>query len=158
MFIRMKELLAQVTRVRPRALARCSERGMNLLEIMVVLVIISLVAGTVGVAVMKQLDNAKKKQAGVQLHNLSEALELYKLQFHNYPSTAEGLPALVAPKDGAQPFITQVPKDPWGRDYVYIYPGSMNQGGFDIMSYGPDGVQGGADDITNYTQGQAGES
>jgi general secretion pathway protein G len=134
----------------PKAGRSRRERGMNLLEIMVVLVIISLVAGTVGVAVMKQLDNAKRKQAGVQIHNLSEALELYKLQFHNYPSTGEGLQALVAPKGNAQPFIQHVPQDPWGHDYVYIYPGAGNQGSFDLLSYGPDGVQGGSDDITNY--------
>jgi general secretion pathway protein G len=134
---------------------RRGERGMNLLEIMVVLVIISLVAGTVGVAVMKQLDNAKRKQAGVQIHNLAEALELYKLQFHNYPSTGEGLQALVVPKGNAQSFITSVPQDPWGHDYVYIFPGAGNQGGFDLLSYGPDGVQGGGDDITNYVNQQA---
>jgi len=138
----------------PGGHGRRYERGMNLLEIMVVLVIISLVAGTVGVAVMKQLENAKHKQAGVQIHNLSEALELYKLQFHNYPTTSEGLPALVAPKGNAQPFIQQVPQDPWGHDYVYIYPGTNNQGGFDLMSYGPDGVQGGGDDVTNYENPQ----
>ncbi len=125
------------------------ERGMTLLEIMVVLVIMSLVAGTVGVAVMRQLENAKKKQAGVQIHNLSEALELYKLQFHNYPSTSEGLQALAQPKNGAEPFIQSVPQDPWGHDYVYIYPGTANAGSFDLMSYGPDGVQGGGDDISN---------
>jgi general secretion pathway protein G len=134
---------------------RAKERGMNLLEIMVVLVIISLVAGTVGVAVMKQLDNAKRKQAGVQIKNLTEALELYKLQFHNYPATSEGLQALVAPKGNAQPFIPQVPEDPWGHDYVYIFPGASNAGGFDLLSYGPDGAQGGGDDITNYENPQA---
>jgi len=132
----------------PRARKSRRERGMNLLEIMVVLVIISLVAGTVGVAVMKQLENAKQKQAKIQIHNLSEALELYKLQFHNYPGTGEGLQALVSPKGNAQPFLNSVPKDPWGRDYVYIYPGSSNPSGFDLLSYGSDGVQS-ADDITN---------
>jgi general secretion pathway protein G len=138
-----------------RSPRRSHERGMNLLEIMVVLVIISLVAGTVGVAVMKQLERAKIKQAGIQIKNLTEGLELYKLQFHNYPSTSDGLQALVTPKGNAQPFIPQVPQDPWGHDYVYIYPGSGNTGGFDLMSYGSDGVQGGGDDITNYENPQA---
>jgi general secretion pathway protein G len=138
----------------PNARRRRRERGMNLLEIMVVLVIISLVAGTVGVAVMRQLENAKHKQAGVQIHNLAEALELYKLQFHNYPSTSEGLQALASPKGGAQPFIQSVPQDPWGHDYVYIYPGANNQGAFDLLSYGADGVQGGSDDVSNYENPQ----
>ncbi len=148
---RVRELVRALITRNTGARARNSrrQRGMNLLEIMVVLVIISLVAGTVGVAVMKQLENAKQKQAKIQIHNLSEALELYKLQFHNYPGTGEGLQALVAPKGNAQPFITSVPKDPWGHDYVYIFPGASNAGGFDLLSYGPDGVQGGGDDITN---------
>lgn len=135
--------------VRARQPGRRGERGMNLLEIMVVLVIISLIAGTVSVAVLNRLDEAKRKTAGVQIHNIAEALELYKLTFHNYPSTAEGLPALVSPKGNAQPFMPQIPKDPWNNEYVYIYPGTSSQGGFDIISYGPDGVQGGGDDITN---------
>ena len=144
----IQSLLQRLLADRPRR-SRRLERGFTLLEIMVVLVIMSLIAGTVGVAVIKQLDNAKKKQAGVQIHALSDAMELYKLQFHNYPSTAEGLQALAQPKNNAAPFINSVPQDPWGHDYVYIYPGQLNQGGFDIMSYGPDGVQGGGDDITN---------
>ncbi len=133
---------------RPRR-GRRLERGFTLLEIMVVLVIMSLIAGTVGVAVIKQLDNAKRKQAGVQIHALSDALELYKLQFHNYPSTAEGLQALAQPKNNAAPFINSVPQDPWGHDYVYVYPGQLNPGGFDVISYGPDGIAGNSDDITN---------
>jgi len=152
---RVRELVRALITPRTGATARKSrrQRGMNLLEIMVVLVIISLVAGTVGVAVMKQLENAKQKQAKIQIHNLSEALELYKLQFHNYPGTGEGLQALVAPKGNAQPFITSVPKDPWGHDYVYIFPGAANPSGFDLLSYGSDGVQS-ADDITNVEQAQ----
>jgi general secretion pathway protein G len=148
---RVRELVRALITSSTGAKARRSrrERGMNLLEIMVVLVIISLVAGTVGVAVMKQLENAKQKQARIQIHNLSEALELYKLQFHNYPGTGEGLQALATPKGNAQPFVNSIPKDPWGHDYVYIYPGSSNAGGFDLLSYGADGVQGGGDDISN---------
>jgi general secretion pathway protein G len=133
----------------PQARRRRAERGMNLLEIMVVLVIMSLVASVVGVNVLNRLQEARKRSASVQIKALTEALELYKLQFHNYPSTAEGLQALKAPKGNASPFISSIPEDPWGHEYVYIYPGATNQGGFDLMSYGPDGVQGGGDDITN---------
>jgi general secretion pathway protein G len=129
------------------------ERGMTLIEIMVVVIIISLVAGIVGVQVFNQLGTAKMKVAQTQIKQISEALELYKLSFHQYPSTGEGLQALVAPKGNAKPFMPQVPKDPWDREYVYIYPGSNNANGFDIMSYGEDGVQGGSDDITNWVTG-----
>ena len=136
-----------------KALRRAAQRGMTLVEIMVVVVIISLVAGVVGVAVLNRLGEAQKKVAFTQLKNISDALELYKLSMRNYPSTAEGLNALVSPKNGEKPFMPQVPKDPWGNDFVYIFPGTHNQGSFDLMSYGQDTVQGGGDDITNWDQG-----
>lgn len=138
-------------RVQARAPMRSAlQRGMTLVEIMVVVVIISLVAGVVGVAVLQRLGDAQKKVAYTQIRTLSDALDLYKLSLRNYPSTAEGLGALAAPKGNEKPFLTAVPKDPWGNDYVYIYPGTHNPSGFDLMSYGPDGVQGGGDDVGNW--------
>jgi general secretion pathway protein G len=101
----------------------------------------------VGVAVFGQLEKAKVHLDETQIKNISQALELYKLSFRNYPSTAEGLPALSSPKSGP-PLMEGVPKDPWGNDYVYIYPGASGRGAFDILSYGPDGVQS-ADDVSN---------
>ena len=91
-----------------------------------------------------------KKTAQTQIKQVSDALELYRLSFRSYPSTAEGLGALTAPKNNAQPFMTSIPEDPWGNDYVYIYPGTNNTNSFDLMSYGSDGVQGGGDDIGNW--------
>ncbi len=137
-----------------RHAVRAAERGMTLVEIMVVVVIISLVAGVVGVAVLNRLGEAQRKVAGTQIKQISEALELYKLSFHNYPGTGEGLQALVAPKGGSKPFMTSIPKDPWDHEYVYVFPGTNNPSGFDIMSYGPDGVAGGGDDVTNWTTGE----
>lgn len=128
------------------------QRGMTLVEIMVVVVIISLVAGVVGVAVLNRLGEAQKKVAFTQLKQISDALELYKLSMRNYPSTGEGLQALVSPKNNEKPFMATLPKDPWGNDYVYIFPGSHNPGSFDLMSYGPDTVAGGGDDIGNWDQ------
>jgi general secretion pathway protein G len=130
---------------------KASERGMTLVEIMVVVIIISLVTGVVGVQVFNSLAKAKDKVCQTQIKQIGEALELYKLSFHQYPSTAEGLQALVAPKGNSKPFMPSIPKDPWDHEYVYIFPGVNNQGGFDIMSYGADGVQGGGDDIGNWT-------
>jgi general secretion pathway protein G len=135
-----------------RAAGRAGQRGMTLVEIMVVVVIISLVAGVVGVAVLQRLGDAQKKVAYTQIRTISDALDLYKLSLRNYPSTAEGLNALTAPKGNEKPFMNSVPKDPWNNDYVYIYPGTHNTNGFDLMSYGPDGVQGGGDDIGNWDQ------
>ena len=134
---------------RPGARRR-RQRGMTLVEIMVVVVIISLVSGVVGVAVLNRLGEARTKVAYTQLKNISDALELYKLSMRNYPSTSEGLQALVTPKNNEKPFMQQVPQDPWGNEYVYIYPGTHNPGSFDLMSYGPDSVQGGNDDVTNW--------
>jgi general secretion pathway protein G len=128
------------------------QRGMTLVEIMVVVVIISLVAGFVGVSVLNSLDKAKKDVAFTQIKNISEALELYKLSLRNYPSTGEGLSALTAPKGNEKPFMASIPKDPWGNDYVYVYPGSHNQSSFDLMSNGPDGNAGGGDDISNWQE------
>jgi len=128
------------------------ERGMTLIEIMVVVVIISLVAGVVGVSVLNRLEEARKKVAYTQIKQISEALELYKLSFKKFPGTAEGLSALTVPKGKEQPFMPTIPTDPWDNEYVYIYPGAKNSGGFDLMSYGPDGVDGGGDDVGNWVE------
>lgn len=148
---RLAGRLAKALAISPAA-SRRRQRGMTLVEIMVVVVIISLVAGVVGVAVLNRLADAQKKVAQTQMKQIADALELYKLSFRSYPSTGEGLAALASPKGNERPFLPSVPKDPWGNDYVYIYPGTHNQGGFDIMSYGADGVQGGNDDIANWEQ------
>ena len=128
-----------------------SQRGMNLIEIMVVLVIISLVIGVVGTNVMGQLDKAKISTAKNQIKQLEESLELYKLGKHHYPTTAEGLSALAAGGTGGdRPIIKDVPNDPWDKPYSYVAPGVHNRDSFDIMSYGSDGVEGGGDDVGNW--------
>ena len=136
------------------AKARARQRGMTLIEIMVVVVIISLVAGVVGVQVFGQLKSAQISTAETQIKQIGEALDLYRLNFRNYPSTGEGLASLVSPKGNAEPFMPNIPEDPWGVEYIYIYPGTRNAGRFDLMSNGPDGVQGGGDDIGNWKKTQ----
>ena len=135
---------------RPPRRRRGLERGMTLVEVMVVVVIISLVAGVVGVTVFGQLTRAQRNVAYTQIKELSNALGLYKLSNRHFPSTGEGLQALTVSKGSEQPVMTSIPKDPWGNDYVYVYPGTNNPASFDIMSYGPDGVQGGGDDVNNW--------
>lgn len=127
-----------------------TQRGMTLIEIMVVLVIISLVTGVVGVAVLDRLRDAEMKTAKTQIKQLGEALELYKLSKRRYPSTSDGLTALAASSAQEGAFMREIPKDPWDKDYVYISPGTHNGEAFDLMSYGPDGVEGGGDDVTNW--------
>jgi general secretion pathway protein G len=126
------------------------QRGMTLVEVMVVIVIISLVASVVGVSVFGQLKRAQVKLAYTQIKQISDALELYKLATRRFPSTGEGLQALVQGKGNDEAFMKSIPEDPWGNAYVYIYPGTSSPNSFDLMSYGPDGVAGGGDDITNW--------
>jgi general secretion pathway protein G len=147
-------VLSSTSQRSQRRAVRAAERGMTLLEIMVVLVIIGLVVGIIGVNVLGRLEEANVKTAATQIKQIGAALDLYKLNFRTYPSSGEGLQALVAPKGNAQPFMKELPQDPWGRDYIYIFPGSNNPGGFDLMSYGKDGVQGGGDDVANWSQPQ----
>ena len=147
---KQKSCLPTVPRNAWGVMRQAASRGMTLVEIMVVVVIISLVTGVVGVSVLNRLADAQKKVAFTQIKSIADALELYKLSMRNYPTTAEGLAALVSPKNGEKPFMPSIPKDPWGNDFVYVYPGQHNSGGFDLFSYGPDGVQGGTDDIGNW--------
>ncbi len=139
--------MAQQTR---RTFVSAAQRGMTLVEIMVVVIIIGLTATIAGVSVYNRLERASRDTAKIQIHQISEALNLYKVSLRTYPSSAEGLQALVSPKGGEKPFMDAIPKDPWGQDYVYTMPGSHNPQGFDLMSYGPDQVQGGDDDIGNW--------
>jgi general secretion pathway protein G len=120
---------------------------------MVVVVIIAIVAGTVGVQALNMLENAKIKTTSTQISNLGTALDAYKLWNRQYPSSGEGLQALVSPKSG-KPYLDRVPQDEWGNDFIYLYPGSNNSGKYDLMSYGPDGAPGGGDDIANYSTGE----
>ena len=126
-----------MTSLRRRA-ARAAQRGMTLIEIMVVITILGLIAAAVAVNVVGQLSDAKIKQAKTDLHTLGNCLDLYKVDKGRYPTTEEGLQAIVAAgkcKAGL--------KDPWGRDYVYLYPGQVHPDGYDVKSYGSDGQPGG---------------
>lgn len=124
-------------------------KGFSLLEIMVTITIMAMIMGAVGVGVMKYLDKSKVKQAGIDIKNISQALKLYKTEKGRYPESDDGLEALVEEKvlEGKK-----VPRDPWGNEYIYIYPGSKNDDGFDLYSMGPDGKEGGEDDITNWDE------
>ncbi len=124
--------------------------GMTLLEIMVVMVILGMIASLVGVAVLDQLDSAKYKAAETQIHDFGQALDLFKLDFGKYPSTSEALDVLLSPPKNKKPYMKSIPMDPWGRDYVYIAPGSHNTDSYDLESYGEDGQDGGEDDIENW--------
>lgn len=126
--------------------ARKSSRGFTLIELLVVLAILTLLAGLVGPRVLNQLGGAKSKTAGVQIADLDKSLELFKLDVGRYPTTEEGLDALVkrpgTVNGWAGPYLKGgVPTDPWGHPYRYANPGS--NGGIEILSLGADGAPGG---------------
>ncbi|HQR29668.1 MAG TPA: type II secretion system major pseudopilin GspG [Anaeromyxobacteraceae bacterium] len=118
--------------------ARAAARGMTLIEILVVITILGIIAAAVAVNVVGQLDEAKVKQAKTDLHTLENCLDLYKIDKGRYPTTEEGLQAVVTAGKCKQQL-----KDPWGRNYVYLNPGQVHPESFDIKSYGADGQAGG---------------
>jgi general secretion pathway protein G len=127
-------------------------RGFTLIELMVVIVILGILAGLVLPRFMGRTEEAKKTKARLQIENLEGALKLYKLDIGTYPTTEQGLEALVQkPSTGAVPknwreggYLekAKVPEDPWGRPYVYMSPGIKNRD-FDLKSLGADGEEGG---------------
>ena len=123
------------------------QTGFTLLELLVVLGIIAMLAGIVGPQVMKHMGESKTKAAKVQIEDLSATLDMYKLDAGSYPTTDQGLQALVeAPanvKHWNGPYLgkSKIPLDPWQNEYHYVFPG--DHGKFDIFSYGSDGKEGG---------------
>ncbi len=124
-----------------------TEKGFTLLELLVVLGIIAMLAGIVGPQVMKHMGASKTKAAKVQVEDLSAALDMYKLDVGKYPTTEQGLTALVEkPSDSKRwngPYLRKinVPQDPWIQPYHYTSPGQ--HGKFDLYSYGADEKEGG---------------
>ena len=128
-------------------------KGFSLIELMVVIVILGILAGMIMPRLMGRTDDAKQVKAKVDIAALTTALQLYKLDNGEYPTTEQGLKALIEPpekeggagnwKKGGYIEKQSVPKDPWGREFIYLSPGI--HGDYDILSYGADGVPGGED-------------
>ena len=141
----------------PRFFHRGAQRGFTLLELLVVIVIIGMLAAYVGPKYFSQLGKSEVTIAKAQIEGFAKALDAYRLDMGRYPSTEQGLNALVTkPSEGGErwngPYLSKaVPKDPWGHPYVYRAPGS-GDAAFDLLSYGKDGQPGGTGedaDISN---------
>lgn len=129
-----------------RRRSRMSSGGFTLIELLVVLAILTMLAGLVGPRVLGMLGGAKSKTAAVQISEMEKALEVYKLDVGRFPTSEEGLDALVKKPGSANgwngPYVKGgVPTDPWGHPYRYANPGA--NGGVDIVSLGADGAPGG---------------
>ena len=123
------------------------ERGMTLIEILVVLVLLAVIMSVVAGNYLGRGEKAKADAAKIEIGQISQTLDLYKLEVGRYPTTQEGLQALIAAPSGVSnwngPYWKKqsVPKDPWGNEYKYTSPGANAP--YDILSYGADGKEGG---------------
>jgi general secretion pathway protein G len=144
-----------------RAPRRVGQRGFTLLELLVVIVIIGLLAGLVAPKYFDQVGKSNVKIAKAQIDSLEKALDQYRLDTRHYPSTEQGLDALVLRPQGESswsgPYLKKaVPSDPWGRAYVYRIPGQ--KGEFDLYSLGKDGQPGGVGEDADIGIGVAGDA
>jgi len=135
------------------------ERGFSLLELLAVLVILGILAGVFAPKFLGQAESAKRKAAKLEIDQIGQSLDLYKLEIGKYPTSQEGLAALVTAPSGTTnwngPYLkkTTVPKDPWGNEYKYVSPGDQNRP-YDIISFGGDGKEGGDGDGKDITSWQ----
>jgi general secretion pathway protein G len=124
-----------------------TQKGFTLLELLVVLGIIAMLAGIVGPQVMKHMGESKTKAAKVQIEDLAATLDMYKLDLGSYPTSEEGLKALIESPEGAKrwngPYLSKskIPIDPWQNEYHYVSPGE--HGKFDLFTFGADNKEGG---------------
>ena len=133
------------------------QAGFTLIEIMVVVAIIAILGAAVVPRIMNRPDQARIVRAQTDIGSIAAALEMYKLDNFAYPSTDQGLMALVEkptgdpePANWSSSYLKSLQKDPWGRDYIYVSPGES--GDFDLISLASDGVEGGegvGEDISN---------
>ena len=145
-----------LTRNRRSSFRRTLERGFTLVEMLVVISIIALIMALVGPRVLNFLAESKTKAAKIQIASLESALDLYALDTGQYPSSSDGLDALMHRPGGVTswsgPYLkgNEVPNDPWGKPYIYRSPGE--HGPYDIVSYGPKGQEGGTAEINSWSR------
>ena len=130
--------------------------GFTLVELLLVLVILAALAAIVVPKFAGRSEQAKVTAAQTQISSFETALDAFEVDNGYYPQGDDGLTLLIEqPKDANDwkgPYLKEIPLDPWGKEYIYEYPGKQHERGYDLMSMGPDGRSGGDDDITNWTQ------
>ena len=140
---------------------KLSTQGFTLIELMVVLVILGVLASLIVPRIMGRPEEARRIKARIDIQSLETALKLYNLDNGDYPTTEQGLQALLEPpstgvlpkkwREGGYLEKGKIQEDPWGNEYIYLSPGS--QGDFDLISYGSDGEPGGEgkdEDVSNW--------
>jgi general secretion pathway protein G len=131
-----------------------SQRGFTLVELLLVLVILGILAAIVVPKFGGRTEQARQTAAVTQISTFGTALNAFEVDTGSYPRGSDGLQQLlVQPQDVTGwhgPYLmSDIPKDPWNHDYIYEYPGRLNPAGYDIISMGPDGQAGTADDVAN---------
>jgi general secretion pathway protein G len=144
---------------------RAARGGFTLIEIMAVVLIIGLLSTLVGIAVIPQIDKGRVTTARTQMRTLESAIESYRMDNVRFPTTEQGLDALITQPPDARNYQSggylrerRIPVDPWGNAYQYEAPGQHNDHSFDLWSYGADGAPGGEGvdaDIGNWADGSA---
>ena len=147
--------IKQLVGRRPRR--RAALDGFTLIELLLVLVILATLAAIVVPKFTKRSKQAKVTAAATDISGIELALDAFEVDCGRFPTTEEGVGALIEqPTDTSDwmgPYIKRgVPSDPWGKPYVYRQPGRHNASGYDLHSFGPDGEDGGDDDIDNWSR------
>jgi general secretion pathway protein G len=119
---------------------------------MIVMALIALIASSIGVYVMGQYSKSQLTAARNQAYEIAKQFDLYRLDFGRYPNASEGFQALIRPARG-EPFMDKVPVDPWGNEFIYVFPGVKNRNKPDVRSKGPDGIENTEDDVGNWQPG-----
>lgn len=130
--------------------SRPQRDAFTLIEVLVVIVVIAILASLVAPSLFRNVGDARMATARTQIETFGTALDLYRLDNGSYPTSTQGLaslwqrPTSDPPPNWKSPYLRKaVPKDPWGRDYVYVSPGRVNPQSYDLISYGADGRPGG---------------
>jgi general secretion pathway protein G len=137
------------------------ENGFTLIELLLVLVILAALSAVVVPKFSNRSQDAKITAAKTDIANLEVALDAFEIDTGRYPTNTEGIRALVVNPSNINrsewkgPYLKRgVPVDPWQNEYIYRYPGQYNEYGYDLYSFGPDGIQGTEDDIKNWSEDQ----